>query len=118
MENEGKILLLRRKSHEPKDPWCYELPKGNLEGEETKEEAILREIEEETGIKVSEADLQDFKRYGFDGFECWACRCILSDKPEVKMYAHDDFKWLEPSEAIKLKLILGLKEVLRDYYNC
>jgi len=50
LDSEERILLLH--GHEPEDPsnhWWF-TPGGGLEGEETHEEAALRELVEETGI--------------------------------------------------------------------
>lgn len=44
---EGKVLLLKNE----RDEW--ELPGGKLEPGETPEECVIREIEEETGIKAT-----------------------------------------------------------------
>lgn len=50
LDPDDRILLLH--GHEPEDPaddWWF-TPGGGLEGEETREEAALRELAEETGI--------------------------------------------------------------------
>jgi len=50
LDPEDRILLLH--GHEPDDPaadWWF-TPGGGLEGDETREEAALRELAEETGI--------------------------------------------------------------------
>lgn len=46
VRREGEILLIFRKGK-------WDLPKGKLESNETKKEGALREVEEETGVKVS-----------------------------------------------------------------
>jgi len=45
VQNGDKILMIFRKGK-------WDLPKGKLEHNETKEEGALREVEEETGVKV------------------------------------------------------------------
>ncbi|MFF9431501.1 NUDIX hydrolase [Streptomyces sp. NPDC014746] len=70
LDPDDRILLLH--GYEPKDPdltWWF-TPGGGLEGDETREEAALRELAEETGI--TEVDLGPvlWKRYcsfPFDG---------------------------------------------------
>ncbi|MFE0735155.1 MULTISPECIES: NUDIX hydrolase [Streptomyces] len=50
LDPDDRVLLLR--GHEPDDPddtWWF-TPGGGLEGEETREQAALRELAEETGI--------------------------------------------------------------------
>lgn len=46
VQKENKILLIFRKGK-------WDLPKGKLETNETKKEGALREVEEETGVKVA-----------------------------------------------------------------
>ena len=47
---DGKILLIRRKNEPFKDKWA--LPGGFVEYGERVEEAVIREFEEETGMKA------------------------------------------------------------------
>ena len=54
LDPEDRVLLLH--GHEPDDPaddWWF-TPGGGLEGDETREEAALRELVEETGIREVE----------------------------------------------------------------
>jgi 8-oxo-dGTP pyrophosphatase MutT (NUDIX family) len=54
LDPEDRILLLH--GHEPDDPaddWWF-TPGGGVEGDETREEAARRELEEETGITEAE----------------------------------------------------------------
>jgi 8-oxo-dGTP pyrophosphatase MutT (NUDIX family) len=57
LDPEDRILLLH--GHEPDDPaddWWF-TPGGGVEGDETREEAALRELAEETGITAADAEL-------------------------------------------------------------
>jgi 8-oxo-dGTP diphosphatase len=58
--DERKVLLIRR-AHDPfAGKWAF--PGGFMDMDETPEEAIIRELEEETGI--SGLSLEQFKTYG------------------------------------------------------
>lgn len=46
----GKILLIRRAAEPFKGMWA--VPGGRIEDDETAEECLVREMEEETGLKV------------------------------------------------------------------
>lgn len=46
----GKILLIRRAAEPFKGMWA--VPGGRIEDDETAEECLIREMEEETGLKV------------------------------------------------------------------
>ena len=44
-----KLVMIRQYRY-PIDSWLYELPAGLVDGEETEEEAAVREMKEETGL--------------------------------------------------------------------
>jgi 8-oxo-dGTP diphosphatase len=46
VERDGRVLVVHRPKY---DDWSF--PKGKLEGDETWEEAALREVAEETGLR-------------------------------------------------------------------
>ena len=62
----GAIAMVRSKNSES---WLF--PKGHVDGNETDEEAALREIQEETGLKNLEYidDLGEFTRQAVGDFE-------------------------------------------------
>ncbi|MBO2522621.1 MAG: NUDIX hydrolase [Bacteroidetes bacterium] len=51
-ENEPKVLLIRRGNEPFKGCWAF--PGGFMNMEETTEQCAVRELEEETGLKVTE----------------------------------------------------------------
>ena len=59
-QSEQKILLIKRKYNPFAGKWAF--PGGFMDMNETPEEAIIRELEEETGLK--NIALQQFKTYG------------------------------------------------------
>ena len=58
LNQKGQLLLVKRSVEPAKGKWC--LPGGFIEVDESIEEAVLRELEEETGIKGEIEGLIDF----------------------------------------------------------
>ncbi len=56
VNSQNEILLLKR-SNKILNPGKWDLPGGTLEKAETLEEALTREIQEETGLKIEVADI-------------------------------------------------------------
>jgi len=54
---EGKLLLLLRGSTAPYNPDKYGFPGGMVDENETMEECAVRELFEETGLKINVSDL-------------------------------------------------------------
>lgn len=57
IEQEGKILLMKESASSSWKPGKWSLPGGKLEAQETYQDAITREILEETGLEVSVSGL-------------------------------------------------------------
>jgi ADP-ribose pyrophosphatase YjhB (NUDIX family) len=58
VNHDNQLLLVKRSVEPAKGEWC--LPGGFIETDESIEEAALRELEEETGIKGTIVSLVDF----------------------------------------------------------
>ena len=77
----------------------YEFPGGKIEAGETREEAIIREIQEELKMTIStnedfltvEHEYPDF----FLTMHSYVCSCV---DPTVYLTEHIDYKWLTISE--------------------
>ena len=118
LEFKGKILLLKRNT----DKNCWAQPAGKIEPEESREDAIVRETAEETGIMLNKDRLcflkSFFVRYPAKDFTFAVFRYDLSRKPELKLSAeHTDAVWIEPREALSLDLIPDEDYCLKTIYN-
>jgi 8-oxo-dGTP diphosphatase len=112
---EGKVLLVRRARSPGKG--FYSLPGGRVEHGESLHQALAREVDEETGLRIDIVGLAGWREvlpgasagghYVIMSFAArWAAlEPVLNDE-------HDDYKWLEPGHFGDLKLTGGLLEVV------
>ena len=110
----SKVLLVRRARSPGKG--FYSLPGGRVEFGESLYQALRREVDEETGLRIDIVGLAGWREvlpttggghYVIMSFAArWrANEPVLNDE-------HDDFKWLAPSALGDLKVTGGLPEVL------
>ena len=101
--SEGKILILSRKASDSFLPNIDELPSGNLDADEGLYDGLVREIFEETGMKI--VAIHGYNDH-FDYLSGSGKRTrqfnfvIEPDTENVVLEEHDAFKWQTPTEAL------------------
>jgi len=119
-EYNGKILYLLKQEHKSQwnkwtDPWGKVSP-----GEDT-QQAILRELFEETGIKLDAVEFVRtyYERYPDMDFTYHKYRAVLQQEPNIflSIDKHKDYARFTPEEALQHTLILWEDEIIRDIYN-
>ena len=122
IEHDGDILLLQRHSeHKHSSKWG--LPAGKLEKGETAEQAIIREIEEETGLNIHRHQLtfrdvlyvsQPDKKYLYHSFHT-----KLAIRPTIRINPpeHKQHDWFTTSEALSMELIHDLDACIERHYG-
>lgn len=116
-----RYLLLHRKLH-----WKgWEFPKGGLLAREKEIHAVVREIKEETGLKIisikklglknkfiyDKKTQQERKAKGFD-YVLFACE-VSRRKVRISKREHDGFRWLQYSKALRLLTWANQKKSLK-----
>lgn len=115
---QGKIFLV--KTHKWQDKYC--IPGGHIELAETMEEALNREIKEETGLDVSDIKFLCFHEFVFEK-TFWKKRHFIflnfickTRSKEVKLNNEaQGFIWATPKEALKLPLEFYTRKTIKEY---
>lgn len=95
---EGKILIAQRNLKKSQGG-LWEFPGGKIEPNETKEEAIIREIKEEMDIDIEAKKFIGQKVFNYPDKEinliAIECKQIKGD---IKLNEHEDIKWVNKNE--------------------
>jgi 8-oxo-dGTP diphosphatase len=109
VEVDGRILLLHRQDHKPQGG-TWGCPAGKVDEGENIGEAIVREVMEETGLELPEAN--HFKKL-FVRFPDYDFVYHIFHSPlekelgvSIRKEEHKNFQWIAPSDALGLPLML------------
>jgi nucleoside triphosphatase len=115
---EGELFLM--KTH--KFRGRYVVPGGHIELGEKMEDAVRREVKEETGLDVYDIQFLCFQEFVYDDafwkkrhyiFFDFACR---TDSTEVTLnHEAQEYLWAEPEEALKLAIDSYTGVAIRKY---
>ncbi len=112
----GRLLLIKR-GHEPgKGLWS--IPGGRVEPGETDEQAVIREVREETGLVVQPGRLIGAVRRPAPAGAMLDIRDYAATVTGGTLAAGDDAddaRWAGPAELAGLSLTDGLAEALTDW---
>ncbi len=112
-----KVILLTKRNIEPfKEYWCF--PGGHVEEFEKLEDAIVREVNEETGLDINPEFLYHFEEIFPDRsihnvalfYSAKGVGTMNMDIKEVK-----EMNWFSIEEALKMNLAFNHNEVLQYY---
>ncbi|HEX4250214.1 MAG TPA: NUDIX domain-containing protein [Pseudonocardia sp.] len=116
-DDRGRLLLIRRGQEPGRGLWS--LPGGRVEPGETDHEAVVREVAEETGLRVRPGRLvgrvsraaPSGAVYDIADYECeLAGDDVL--RPDTDA---DDARWVTAADYAGLPLVYGMTEVLTEW---
>ena len=108
---DGRVLLVHRPRY---DDWTF--PKGKLDPGESFEEAAVREVEEETGLRCTLGDELASTRYDVGGRPKLVRYWLMTPESEAAFEENDetdDLRWLTPEEAGTFLTYARDRELLR-----
>lgn len=113
---DGNIIFIRRKNPPYKGAWAF--PGGFVEYGETVEEAVIREVREETGVIIKINDLLGvYSDPGRDPRGHMITVCFLANKIEGKLKADTDaaeVACFRADDALKMNLAFDHHKILKD----
>lgn len=102
IDKDDQYLLMYRSDHPifGTDP---DIPGGVVEKGETLEEAVIREVEEETGLKIENVELvHEDNKYSLRGTYKSLFIAHVGERPEVTMsWEHSSFEWIPKNEFLE-----------------
>lgn len=115
IEKEGKIFIGKRADNRDHMPGIWECLTGRVEQGESLEEAVKREVEEETTLEV--LVIEPINTFHFfrqnnsqehQGVSFW-CKYV-SGEVVVDPREHSEYKWVTPDEALELITLESIKK--------
>lgn len=100
--HDGRLFIQKRP---PSGVWAglWEFPGGTLEGGETPEQAVVRELDEETGFTVGGLEKIGVARHSFTRYQVdlhgFFCALTNGQGPQPpRLTAAQEFRWVTPDE--------------------
>ena len=119
----GEFVLLHRSKKEAL-PNTWGLPAGKKEDGETIEQAVMREVKEETGLDIPQAWLRHFGSYYVRHeskdleWHMFSVRFDIKPKIVINLNEHSKFEWVTPEKGVAIENpIHDLKESIELFYN-
>ena len=102
--SEGLCLVLHRGNTHPRFPGHIDFPGGEVEPKETLEAAVMREIQEETGLSVNPNKLKKLfaKQYRQTTHMLFEAKLTEPDAKVALSWEHKSYRWITPEELKSL----------------
>lgn len=114
--DDGCMLLLKRNARRRTSPNKWQTASGFMKEGESAEEAVLREVKEETALEGT------IRKSGsaFEVVDEWARWIIIpflisvkSDKVVIDTREHSEFRWVKVDEVSSFECVKGIEEDLK-----
>jgi 8-oxo-dGTP diphosphatase len=113
----SKILILHRTSARSSSPNLWQPVSGYIEERESAEDAVLREVKEETGLTGKIVKSGKI----FEVADQWGRWIIVpylieaaSDDVNIDLNEHSEYKWIDPKEIVRYDIVKGVLDDLKS----
>jgi len=111
-----KKVLVVQKNEKSAHPLKWEFPGGKLIGDEKFDEALIREMKEELGVKVKAVQELGSIEYDTENDVTIIMFIIAeSDTADVKLFVHKDYKFCAYDELRSLDMLIPDKMFVEQY---
>lgn len=118
--NDGAVLLMKRAPHRRVFPNQYNGLGGHIERDEDPAGAALREIEEESGLKVHSLRLRSIHNIdagGQTGIVLFVYTAISESRARLRASPEGRLEWVEQGRINELDLVEDLPQLLPKVLN-
>lgn len=116
---EGRCLLLKRSESSKNNPGMWDLPGGKMDEGEQFENAILREVAEETGLRIQLTGLAGSITSESPFFH--VVNVIMTGKPcDISVclsLEHEAYNWFLPHEIQALNMVEHLQKLTLEHFG-
>lgn len=118
IRKDGKILVLKRSEKDDHKPGVWETVGGGMDKEESPQDALAREISEETGLVVSVGSPFNIFTFKKDTGEfkvgiTFLCEYVSGEV--VLSEEHAEYRWIEPREFSEMQSVPLLHREIARY---
>ena len=99
IKDENEKILITQRNLKKAQGGLWEFPGGKIEPNETRENAIVREIKEELDIDIEVKSYLSEKVFNYPekDINLIALECIKING-EIRLLEHEDYRWIDNSE--------------------
>lgn len=117
-KEDGSILVVQRSGSDDHKPNVWETVGGGMDSEETPQQALIREIAEETGLSVEVGEPFNIFTFKKDTGEfkvgiTFVCKYLSGDV--MLSSEHSAYKWIQPYEFASFDSVASLQEEIARY---
>lgn len=114
VREDGKVLIQKRCKSAKVFPNRYCFPGGGIEANETPEEAVIREIYEETSLEREDytlTELLDFNYKIENFYDCNRFYLCMTDYPEKVLSLEGKMEWIDLDDIMRIDIVLQEEQI-------